>query len=310
LLPALYLRRKQGIPLVSDWCDWFGRGGSVEERPNPLVRAVLRPLETFFEETSRPRADGVTVINTVLRQKAIDLGVPPERILLLPNGSNVHEIRPGNQAEARRRLGLPPDLRLIAYTGAIFRRDAELMAGAFDQIQAARPDTRLLLVGYCNMAMEELVQRPEAVIRTGPVSYSTLADYLVACDLGWLPLCNSGANRGRSPLKLNDFLAAGRAVVATDVGDVGDLVRQESIGRLAADDPGELAEAVLALLADDAERERLGRHARELAETKLAWPLMARRLERFYLQIEKGKHGSASGQEPTWPAGQNKTTEV
>lgn len=309
LLPAIYLRHRQGMPLVSDWCDWFGRGGSVEERANPLVRAVLRPVETFFEEAQRPKADGVTVINTVLRQKAIDLGVPPERILLLPNGSNVHEIRPGNQAEARRRLGLPLDLRLIAYTGAIFGQDAELMARAFDQIHAARPDTRLLLVGYSNIAVEELVHSPEMVMRTGPVSYSSLADYLVACDLGWLPLRNSGANRGRSPLKLNDFLAAGRAVVATDVGDVGDLVRQESIGRLAPDKPSDLAEAVLALLADNVERERLGRRARELAETKLAWPLMARRLERFYMQIDEQEQDPASGQESARWASRNNNTE-
>jgi glycosyltransferase involved in cell wall biosynthesis len=309
LLPAVYLQRKQGLPLVSDWCDWFGRGGSVEERPNPLVRAVLRPVETFFEEVPRPRADGVTVINTILRQKALDLGVPPERILLLPNGANVREIRPGNQAEARRRLGLPLDVRLIAYTGAIFWRDARLMATAFDQIHSARPDTRLLLVGYCNVAIEELVQRPEAVIRAGPVSYRTLANYLATCDLGWLPLRNSGANRGRFPLKLNDFMAAGRAVVATDVGDLGDLMRQEPIGWLAPDEPGALAEAVLALLADDVERERQGRHARQVAETKLSWPLMATRLERFYLQLKEGKLGSASRHEPILSTGQNKTTE-
>lgn len=75
LLPAVYLRRRQRVPMVMDWCDWFGRGGSVEERPNPLVRAALRPVETLFEEAPRPWADATTVINTVLRQKAIDLGV-------------------------------------------------------------------------------------------------------------------------------------------------------------------------------------------------------------------------------------------
>jgi glycosyltransferase involved in cell wall biosynthesis len=285
LLPALYLQRKREVRMVMDWCDWFGRGGSVEERPNRLVRAALRPVETLFEEVPRPWADGTTVISTVLRQKAIDLGVLPERILLLPNGSNVDDIHPGDPTKARRELGLPLGRQYIAYTGAIFWQDAQLMAAAFDRIHAARPDVILLLVGYCNVMLEELVQAPEAVIRTGPVSYRTLATYLSASDLAWLPLRNSGANRGRSPLKLNDFLAAGRAVVTTDVGDLGDLLRQEPIGRLVPDEPESLAEAVLTLLADDVERERLAQNARQVAETKLAWSLMVTKLEGFYQRV-------------------------
>lgn len=285
LLPALYLHRRQGIPLLSDWCDWFGRGGSVEERPNPLLRGLLRPVETFFEEVPRRGADGATVINSVLYQKAISLGVPPQRILLLPNGSNVRDIVPGDRAAARKRLGLPLDAALIAYTGAIFQRDARLMAAAFDRVHRARPGTRLLMVGYCNAAIEDLVQVPGSVIRSGPISYRGLNDYLAACDLGWLPLSDSGANRGRFPLKFNDFLAAGRAIVATDVGDLGAWMRRESIGRLVPDEPDALAHAVLGLLADDAERERLGRHARQVAEERAAWSRMGEKLEQFYRQV-------------------------
>ena len=288
LLPALYFRHRRGLPILSDWCDWFGRGGSVEERPSALVRTLLRPVETFLEEKPRRHTCGLTVINTVLRDKAMALGVPRERILLLPNGASVQEIRPSDRRQARQHLGLPLNAKLIAYPGAIFRQDAQLMAQAFDRIHAAQPKAMLLLVG-CNVAVEELVQSPESVIRAGPVNYLVLGDYLAACDLGWLPLRDSGANRGRFPMKLHDFLAAGRAVVATDVGDIGGLLRRTQVGRVAPDEPEALAEAVLALLADDRERGRLGRNARHVAETEYAWPLMAERLERFYMDILSGQ---------------------
>jgi hypothetical protein len=45
IYPALWLMNK-GVPLVLDWCDWFGKGGSVEERPNQIFRYffdLLRP---------------------------------------------------------------------------------------------------------------------------------------------------------------------------------------------------------------------------------------------------------------------------
>ena len=281
LLPALVAQRR-GALWVADWCDWFGRGGSVEERPNPSLRWVLRPVETFFEERFRTRADAATVINSTLRQKALDLGVPTDRVLVFPNGADLEGIRPQDQGEVRQRLGMPLDVKLVAHTGALFQRDAALMAAAFNRIHAAEPRARLLLIGYCNQPVETMVRIPEAVWRTGPVNSQQLADYLSASDVGWLPLTDCGANRGRFPMKLNDFMAAGLPVVASDVGGVGALLREVAIGRLALAQSESMADAVLALLADATERERLGHRGRQVAEARFAWPLIGERVERFY----------------------------
>ena len=283
--PSLYLQKLKRLPLVMDWCDWFGSGGSVEERTNPVARTLLRPVETFFEEKFRRQAAATTVINTVLREKAIGLGIPAGQIMLLPNGANVTEIRPQNRDEVRRRLGLPAEVPIIAYTGAIFRRDAALMAAAFDEIQATLPAARLLLIGYFNVEIEQLVRNATAVIRTGPVNYGQLADFVAACDVGWLPLRDSGANRGRFPMKISDFIAAGRPLVVTDVGDMGDLVREKKIGRAVADRPGPLARATLELLTTSHLCREMGQRARHLAETEFAWPVITDRLESLYLDI-------------------------
>ena len=61
LFPAL-IAQKQGAKLVMDWADLFGRGGSVEERPNPLLRTILRPLRRSSRARFRTRADGSIVI--------------------------------------------------------------------------------------------------------------------------------------------------------------------------------------------------------------------------------------------------------
>jgi glycosyltransferase involved in cell wall biosynthesis len=284
LLPALAAQRR-GALWVADWCDWFGRGGSVEERPNPFLRWVLRPVETFFEERFRTRADAATVINSTLRQKVLDLGVPTDRVLVFPNGADLEGVRPQDQGAVRQRLGIPLDVKLVTYTGALFRRDAALMAAAFNRIHAAESSARLLLLGYCNQPIETMVWTPEVVWRTGPVNSRQLADYLSASDVGWLPLTDCGANRGRFPMKLCDFMAAGLPVAASDVGDVGLLLREVDIGRVTPAQPEPLAEAVVALLGDTAERERLGRFSRRAAEARFAWPLIGERVERFYEEI-------------------------
>jgi glycosyltransferase involved in cell wall biosynthesis len=285
ILPALYLQRRQQIPLVLDWCDWFGRGGSVEERPNPLVRAALRPVETFFEERFRTAAEGTTVINSTLRQRALDLGVKPKTILQLPNGSNITEIRPQPRAEARQKLGADLNAPLIGYVGAIFQRDAVLMAQAFNRILEEEPAARLMVAGYFNVDLETMVDKPAAIWRTGKLAYADLGTYLAACDLCWLPLRDSGANRGRYPLKINDYMAAGRPVVATDVGDLPNLVRQGQFGLITPDQPAALAKAVVSLLRAPEQRQKMGRLARHMAETELTWEKMSARLATFYEQV-------------------------
>ncbi|MCI0398271.1 MAG: glycosyltransferase [Chloroflexi bacterium] len=285
LLPALYLQNRRQRPLVMDWEDWFGRGGSVEERPNPLVRATLRPVETFFEERFRTRADRTTVICTTLHDKAVALGVPPETILLLRDGANVDGLHPLDRDTCRAELGLPADVPLVGYVGAIFQRDARLMARAFDHLQEALPAVRLLLIGYVNQPVEKMVRDSSALIRTGFISQETINRYLAACDVCWLPYCDSGANRGRWPMKLNDYMSVGCPTVATAVGDVAQVMGQFNIGLLARDTPEEIACQALALLGDPEWRSWLGRNARQVAEEHFDWRWRVAELEQLYGQL-------------------------
>ncbi len=286
IAPALAAARLAGAPLVIDWCDWFGRGGSVEERPPGLARAVLRPVETFFEEHFRTYADATTVINSILRQRALTLGVSPERISLVPNGCDISEageLEP--QAAARAALGLPAATPIIGYAGAIFARDAQLMAAAFDALRAARPDARLLVLGYTNIAIERLVAHPEAVLRTGPLAAAALRQGLRACDLGWVPLCDSGANRGRWPLKISTYMELGLPIVTTNIGDLGAFFARYPAGITAPPTPAAIAAASLALLNDPARREALGATGRCLAAGELSWARVSELVEQVYMRV-------------------------
>ena len=285
LLPALYEKRIRHCPLVLDWADWLGRGGSVEERSNPLVRGLLRPVESFFEEHFRGEADRTTVICSLLNQRAQTLGVAPETILHLPNGCNTERFFPVDRDAARQRTGLPSSGLMIGYCGTIFPKDAQLMAAAFDQVRVEQPDARLLVIGYCPVDIRPLVASPDAVIQTGYVADEQINDYFNSCDICWLPFHDTNANRGRWPMKLNDYMAAGRPTVATAVGDVADLIRQEPIGLLAAVDPSSMAEQTNRLADDPSLAADRGAQARELAISRFTWASLAQQLETLYAEI-------------------------
>ena len=287
IFPALRARQRHKIPFVTDWCDWFGRGGSVEQRPNAVLRAILRPVETFFEERFRPGAAGTTVINQTLWQKARTLGIPPDQLLLLPNGANVETIRPQPKTAVRAKLGLPSEAFILGYTGAMFAEDAHLMAAAFDQIRAAIPQARLLLIGYTNVAVEEMVQEKTAVLRTGPVTYQALADYVAACDIGWLPLADNAANRGRFPMKVHDFIAAGRPLLVSNLGDLGPFVSQHAVGCVAPPQAAAQAQQIIAMHKQPTMLATWGQQARHIATSQFAWSVVTAKLHSFYQTIQK-----------------------
>jgi len=255
----------------------------VEERPNPLVRTVLRPVETYFENHYRTRADGTTAINTLLVQKAVDLGVNPQSILLLRNGSDT-SMKVLDVMAARQAAGIAESGPIVGFCGGTFTRDAELMAAAFNRLQRLLPGARLLLVGSFNRPLESMVECPSAIIRTGSLSSARMYLYLAGCDVCWLPLCDSGANRGRWPMKLNDYMSVGRPVVATSVGDLPAVVREYSLGVVSRDDPDDFADRTMALLLDEPNRIRLGDAAREAAEGPFNWDRLGLELEAFYLK--------------------------
>lgn len=282
LAPSLYMKYARRTPFVSDWADWFGKGGSVEERPNPVLRTVLRPVDTFFETGFRTQGLGVTAICTVLQHKALALGFDNDSVLLLPNGSDTERFYPLYREDALRQTSLPPEYQYIGYLGSVFRQDAELMAKAFDRVHERNPQTRLLVIGSCPVDISTLVQTPSAVIQTGYLDSAAINTHLSSCDLFWLPLRNTNANRGRWPMKLNDYLSAGRPIVATGVGDIPALFEQEAVGRVTLDNAEPFAEQTLALLGESDLRRTLGDRARHVAETRYNWDALTVRLLDFY----------------------------
>jgi glycosyltransferase involved in cell wall biosynthesis len=120
------------------------------------------------------------------------------------------------------------------------------------------------------------------LIETGYVPRSVLNDYIVACDAALVLMADTLAARARWPSKANQFLAAGRPIVMTRVGDLAQLLEEEEAALLVAPDADQIAEAVSRLLDDPARRAWLASKAMDIAHRRLAWPLIVDQLEPFY----------------------------
>jgi glycosyltransferase involved in cell wall biosynthesis len=282
--PSLWLQRARGIPWVSDWADWWGRGGAISHRRSWIGRVAFRPLETWLEEDFRHRAKAVTVTSRALRERALGLGLEPARVHYVPSGSNVRTVTVLDMAACRREIGLPDDGPVACFVGFV-QYDLDLAIRAFAVARARVPEARLILVGPRNREAARLVD--EAGVRAmvhefGPQPFAKVPLFLGASDVLLLPLSDNLMNRARGPIKLGDYLASGRATLANPVGDVVEIFARDEVGVLAGDTPEAYGAALADLLADRPRCARLGRRAREVAEERYAWSRLTPQLEEIY----------------------------
>lgn len=271
--PSLALQRRGHIPWVSDWADWWGRGGAISHRKSWIGRVAFRPFETWLEEAFRHRAQAVTVTSRALRERALGLGVPETRVHYIPSGANVRTVPMLAMAACRATLGLPAEAPIACFVGFV-QYDLELVIRAFALARTRVPEARLMLVGPKSAEASRLVSDlalGASVLDFGPRPFAEIPTYLGGADVLLLPLSDNLMNRARGPIKLGDYLAAGRATLANPVGDVVDVFAQDEVGVLAGDTPEAYGSALADLLADRARCARLGRTARAAAEARHAW---------------------------------------
>ena len=269
-----------------DWCDWWGRGGTQAERPGRLAKLIYGPIETYFEEAFRARADGTTVISQALYQRALRLKVRADTIQILPQGCDVDAQGDGDRAEARQRLGLPLSCPLVLCIGALTRPEATLLFDSLRLLFRRRPDCQVIMIGNHRAQIPLDLKRCPQLVETGFIPDVTLTDYIVASDALLTPLADTLASQARWPSKVNPLLAAGRAVVITRVGDLAQLLEHESAAIVVRCEPEAIVDNLIHLLADPALQASCESQARRVAQTILAWPLIVAQLEDLYLRLQ------------------------
>ena len=223
--------------------------------------------------------------------RRLALREPPE---VVENGVSVPPVLDAERRRAlRATVGAQPSSVLVGTVGRLVPvKDHASLVSAFAQVAAMVPDARLVIVGEGTerAALEALTARLGLAGRVYLAgSRADAAELAGAFDV----YVSSSRSEGM-PMAVLEAMAAGCAVIATNVGACAQLLEQGAAGRVVpATDPTALADAILALARDPDERGRLGAAARARAETRYSLRACARRYLDLYQRVARGR-GSAA----------------
>jgi glycosyltransferase involved in cell wall biosynthesis len=224
--------------------------------------------------------------------------VPAEKIVVLPNAVDVHRFQPDAKAraEVRASLGVNDDRPLVIFVGNFYKwHDVTILLEAFAQVSAASPNARLVLVGDGD-EREAMMQHAtdlglgQAVWFTGLVAHTEVPRLLAAADVAVVPYPPMEVDLWLSPLKLFEYMSSGIGVIASDVGQLTEVIQDGNNGLLVP--PGDISALVTALqklIGDPFLRARLARRAREDAVRKHSWDFYLSHLEGLFTAVIEGR---------------------
>ncbi|MFN8545803.1 MAG: glycosyltransferase family 4 protein [Candidatus Binatia bacterium] len=249
-------------------------------------QVCVYPGTRYLEARILRGADRLFTVSTILKEDLVAYyGIAPERIGVVPNGADVERFHPGvdgGRVRARHGLGTAP---VVGFLGSFGRwHDIGLIGAAAQVVCQSHPEVRVLMAGATRESLPPQLAASfeplgDRVVFTGVVPIAEAPEYVAAMDVA-LTVFPAIPRFGPSVIKQFEYMAAGRAVVATDIGQQGEIIRDGENGLLVP--PGDvdaLVRAIETLLVDGEFRRRLGSAARQTIVEGYTWRHNARRVE-------------------------------
>lgn len=283
-IPSIYAGLRQNKPVHYDWDDW--EYGIYSYRP--INKLVGKSIDVF--EKLLPRlVDTVSVASDELWRKARALGVPEHKIFEAHVGGDIENFHPGIDGDEIRETH-QIDTPIVLYLGQLHGAQyAELfLQSARKVLDAGIKDVTFLMIGSGErfgelFQLAETLQVAHKTVFTGAIDHDQVPKYVAAADVAVACFEETSQTITKSPLKVCEYMAMGKAIVASRMGEVTKMLDNGRCGILT--EPGnadELSKGIIRFLKDPELRKEYSRRARQRAEEKYNWGYTAENLLTAY----------------------------
>jgi glycosyltransferase involved in cell wall biosynthesis len=281
---TLPLAKLFGLPLIVE-INGLSLNESRMEGELSGINGWISDIKGIFNEKTYRYADHLIVVNNEIKNVLeIEYKISLKNISVIENGANTELFKPMNAEKARRELKLDETYYYICYLGSLFKRQGvEYLIKASPYILEKYPNTYFLIVGDgpTRNLLTELAEQLgvlDKFVFTGAKPYNNVPLYINASDLCVAPFISwDGDIRiAGSPLKVYEYLACGKPFVASDIEGMRYIVAVSNSGVcVPAENPQELASAVVDLLRDPEARRIMGENGRRYILDNGSWESVA-----------------------------------
>ena len=225
--------------------------------------------------------NGLVVISSRLAEMYQNNGVSREATLVAPDGVELSSFSVNLQKEKiKLELNIPPDKKIVCYTGHLYRwKGVNILAQAMKEL----PDEYLLyVIGGTPRDVTKFQEfinsnHIQNVVVVGYVPPVQIPNYLAAADILVLPNTSEEAisRLYTSPLKLFEYMAAGKPIIATELNSIKKILKHMKTGILVKEKSSEeIIRAIQLIYKNKTLVEKLSKNAKNEAE-KYSWTLRA-----------------------------------
>ena len=278
---------RTGIPLFLEYNGsevWIGKHWDI---------SGMIPLLERFERLNLAVAARIFVVSAVERRNLLRCGIPDEKIVVNPNGVDPEKFQPGiGGAAVRCELGVAEHETLAGFVGTFGPWHGVLTLAEAITLLPDDSGVRFMLVGAGRLRdeVERIIRhagKEQQVVFAGHVDHERVPVLLDACDIllsPHVPL-EDGSEFFGSPTKLFEYMAMGKGIIASRLGQIADVLVHEETALLV--EPGnarQLSEAILRLKGARGLREHMGAEARRIVIAQHTWSHNAQRvLDEYHL---------------------------
>lgn len=254
---------------IADCDDWEGRGG-VASNYSPIYRYY-----DIFERFIYSRVQIVTVSSQALKKRINDLS-PSAKAIYIPNGPTKKMLKflnPNGVHPTKREMGFDDEVPIILYVGNIYKdaiSDIIILTEVAKRLEDVTATWIIVGGGNClNQAVDYVKQKnlQDKFLFTGAKSWPEVVNYLKIADIVVYFREDNPIQRARSPIKLLEYMAAGKAIIASKVGESSQMIKNDVTGILVPpNDINAASRAILLLIRDKALCMKFGQASRRAAE--------------------------------------------
>ncbi|MGB3694601.1 MAG: glycosyltransferase family 1 protein [Spirulinaceae cyanobacterium] len=287
---GLELSQKLAIPLAHTYHSL----GAVKYESVSAI-PMIATTRLAVEKRCLENADRIVATSPQEKEHMRSLVSKQGNIAIIPCGTDIEHFGGISKAEAREKLGIDPQAKVVFYVGRFDpRKGIETLVRAVGQSEwQDKNDLKLIIGGGSRPGQSDGIEREriEEIVAElgieqktefpGRIGDEELPLYYAATDVSVVP-----SHYEPFGLVAIEAMASGTPVIASDVGGLQYTVVSEETGLLAPPQDAEaFAKAINRILDDSQWRDQLGGNARKRVEEKFSWQGVASQLNELYVQL-------------------------